>query len=93
MRISSPDLADLSAITLLFRVYADSLPIHLGYQGFDGELASFPGKTRAAATSAHPLPPVEGEGRVRVERGRTQTKAQAARLGAHFTHAHAAPSP
>jgi putative acetyltransferase len=35
---------DLPAITQLFRAYADSLPIDLGYQGFDGELASLPGK-------------------------------------------------
>jgi ribosomal protein S18 acetylase RimI-like enzyme len=35
---------DLPAITSLFRAYADSLPIDLGYQGFDGELASLPGK-------------------------------------------------
>ena len=34
---------DLPAITQLFRVYAASLPIDLGYQGFDGELASLPG--------------------------------------------------
>jgi len=36
--------ADLPAITQLFRAYAASLPIDLGYQGFDGELASLPGK-------------------------------------------------
>jgi len=35
---------DLPAITQLFRAYAQSLPIDLGYQGFDGELASLPGK-------------------------------------------------
>jgi putative acetyltransferase len=35
---------DLPAVTQLFRAYADSLPIDLGYQGFDGELASLPGK-------------------------------------------------
>src|SRR5262245_22461141 len=36
--------ADLPALTQLFRAYAASLPIDLGYQGFDGELASLPGK-------------------------------------------------
>jgi ribosomal protein S18 acetylase RimI-like enzyme len=35
---------DLPALTQLFRAYAASLPIDLGYQGFDGELASLPGK-------------------------------------------------
>jgi putative acetyltransferase len=35
---------DLPAIMSLFRAYAASLPIDLGYQGFDGELASLPGK-------------------------------------------------
>ena len=35
---------DLPALTSLFRAYAASLPIDLGYQGFDGELASLPGK-------------------------------------------------
>jgi putative acetyltransferase len=38
---------DLPAITQLFRAYAASLPIDLGYQGFDGELASLPGKYAA----------------------------------------------
>lgn len=36
--------ADLPALAQLFRAYAASLPIDLGYQGFDGELASLPGK-------------------------------------------------
>ncbi|MGE3928755.1 MAG: GNAT family N-acetyltransferase [Hyphomonadaceae bacterium] len=36
--------ADLPAITQLFRAYVASLPIDLGYQGFDDELASLPGK-------------------------------------------------
>lgn len=36
--------ADLPALTSLFRAYAAELPIDLGYQGFDAELASLPGK-------------------------------------------------
>jgi ribosomal protein S18 acetylase RimI-like enzyme len=36
--------ADLPAITELFRAYAASLSIDLGYQGYDAELASLPGK-------------------------------------------------
>ena len=35
---------DLPTIIQLFRAYAASLPIDLGYQNFDGELASLPGK-------------------------------------------------
>lgn len=35
---------DLPAIIQLFRAYAASLPIDLGYQGFEEELASLPGK-------------------------------------------------
>ena len=35
---------DLPALTQLFRAYASALPIDLGYQGFDDELASLPGK-------------------------------------------------
>jgi ribosomal protein S18 acetylase RimI-like enzyme len=45
MLITSANLpTDLPAITQLFRAYAASLPIDLGYQGFDGELAALPGK-------------------------------------------------
>lgn len=40
---------DLPTITRLFRAYAASLPIDLGYQGFDGELASLPGKYASPA--------------------------------------------
>jgi ribosomal protein S18 acetylase RimI-like enzyme len=35
---------DFPALTQLFRAYAASLPIDLGYQGFDDELAALPGK-------------------------------------------------
>ena len=45
MLISAANLpGDLGPIRQLFRAYAASLPIDLGYQGFDGELASLPGK-------------------------------------------------
>lgn len=44
LRIAPFVPTDLPAITQLFRAYAQSLPIDLGYQGFDGELASLPGK-------------------------------------------------
>ncbi|MBS0320662.1 MAG: GNAT family N-acetyltransferase [Proteobacteria bacterium] len=36
--------ADIAVAAQLFRGYADSLPIDLGFQGFDAELASLPGK-------------------------------------------------
>lgn len=36
--------AELEAIATLFRAYAASLPIDLGYQGFEAELSSLPGK-------------------------------------------------
>ncbi len=45
-RIASFAPADLPAIAQLFRAYAASLPIDLGYQGFDGELASLPRQVR-----------------------------------------------
>lgn len=35
--------ADLDAAIWLFREYADGLPVDLGYQGFEAELASMPG--------------------------------------------------
>ena len=34
---------DLAAIRALFRAYAASLPVDLGYQGFEDELAALPG--------------------------------------------------
>lgn len=36
--------ADLEDIADLFRAYAASLPVDLGYQGFEAELAGLPGK-------------------------------------------------
>jgi GNAT superfamily N-acetyltransferase len=36
-------LADLDAVRALFRAYAASLPVDLGYQGFEDELAGLPG--------------------------------------------------
>lgn len=36
--------ADLAAVAHLFAGYAASLPVDLGYQDFDGELAALPGK-------------------------------------------------
>lgn len=36
--------ADLLAVAALFAGYAASLPVDLGYQDFDGELAALPGK-------------------------------------------------
>jgi GNAT superfamily N-acetyltransferase len=35
--------ADLDAVRALFRAYAASLPVDLGYQGFEDELAGLPG--------------------------------------------------
>jgi putative acetyltransferase len=76
---------DLPAITQLFRAYAASLPIDLGYQGFDGELASLPGKyappqgalliardanTTLGCVAMRPLPsPQSGEGVARSATG------------------------
>jgi len=35
---------DLAAVARLFRAYAAALPVDVGYQGFDAELASLPGR-------------------------------------------------
>jgi ribosomal protein S18 acetylase RimI-like enzyme len=40
--VRTPD--DLAATIGLFRDYANSLPIDLGYQDFEGEMAAMPGK-------------------------------------------------
>jgi ribosomal protein S18 acetylase RimI-like enzyme len=40
--VRTPD--DLAATIRLFRDYANSLPIDLGYQDFEGEMAAMPGK-------------------------------------------------
>jgi ribosomal protein S18 acetylase RimI-like enzyme len=40
--VRTPD--DLAATIELFRDYANSLPIDLGYQDFEGEMAAMPGK-------------------------------------------------
>ncbi len=40
--VRTPD--DLAATITLFRAYANSLPIDLGYQDFEGEMAVMPGK-------------------------------------------------
>jgi putative acetyltransferase len=85
---------DLPAITQLFRAYAASLPIDLGYQGFDGELASLPGKyappqgalliahdanTALGCVAMRPLPSPQGEG-VIVARSGAMTGGAAAPL-------------
>lgn len=36
--------ADLASVRILFGLYAAGLPIELGYQGFEAELAGLPGK-------------------------------------------------
>jgi GNAT superfamily N-acetyltransferase len=41
--------SDLEDVARLFRAYAASLPIDLGYQGFEAELAALPGKYAAPA--------------------------------------------
>ena len=35
---------DLAGAAALFRAYADALPVDLGYQGFEDELAALPGR-------------------------------------------------
>ncbi len=43
-RVAAFTSTDLPNVTQFFRAYAASLPIDLGYQGFDAEFASLPGK-------------------------------------------------
>lgn len=43
-RIAAAGPDDLAAIAGLFRAYAASLPVDLGYQDFEAELAALPGK-------------------------------------------------
>jgi len=40
---------DLGAVAVLFKAYADSLDVDLGYQDFAGELAGLPGQYAAPA--------------------------------------------
>ena len=42
--LPAADPADMADVERLFRAYAHSLPIDLGYQGFEAELAALPGK-------------------------------------------------
>ena len=44
VRIAAAAPADLDDVRALFRAYAASLPIDLGYQDFETELATLPGK-------------------------------------------------
>ncbi len=45
LRIGSAETAaDIAAAVTLFRAYAASLPVDLGYQNFEAELAAMPGK-------------------------------------------------
>jgi len=41
--------ADLADVADLFRAYAAALPVDLGYQGFEAELAGLPGKYASPA--------------------------------------------
>lgn len=48
-RIAAAAPDDIAAIAGLFRAYAASLPVDLGYQDFEAELAALPGKYAAPA--------------------------------------------
>lgn len=41
--VQASSAADIAAVAALFRAYAASLPVDLGYQGFEAELAGLPG--------------------------------------------------
>jgi len=42
--LPAAESADMADVERLFRAYADSLPIDLGYQGFEAKLMALPGK-------------------------------------------------
>ena len=47
--LPAESVADLRDAAALFRAYAAALPIDLGYQGFEAELAALPGKYASPA--------------------------------------------
>jgi GNAT superfamily N-acetyltransferase len=86
--------ADMADAARLFRAYADSLPIDLGYQGFEGELAALPGKyappagalliARAddgRAVGCVALRPIEGDGVCEMKRLYVLPEARGSGLG------------
>lgn len=88
------DPAGLADAARLFRAYAESLPIDLGYQGFEAELAALPGKyappagalliARAPAGEAIgcvALRPIEGDGICEMKRLYVRPEARGSGLG------------
>ena len=86
--------ADLADAARLFRAYADSLPIDLGYQGFEDELAALPGKyappagalliarmTDGAAVGCVALRPIDGDGICEMKRLYVRPEARGGGLG------------
>ena len=86
--------ADMAAVQQLFRAYADSLPIDLGYQGFEDELAALPGKYAppagalliarmrdGAAVGCVALRPTDGDGICEMKRLYVRPEARGGGLG------------
>jgi len=86
--------ADLADAGRLFRAYADSLPIDLGYQGFEDELAALPGKYAppagalliarmrdGAAVGCVALRPIDGDGICEMKRLYVRPEARGGGLG------------
>jgi ribosomal protein S18 acetylase RimI-like enzyme len=86
--------ADLADAARLFRAYAASLPIDLGYQGFEAELAGLPGKYAppggalliardldGAAIGCVALRPIEGDGISEMKRLYVMPEARGLGLG------------
>jgi ribosomal protein S18 acetylase RimI-like enzyme len=86
--------ADLADAGRLFRAYADSLPIDLGYQGFEDELAALPGKyappagalliarmPAGEAIGCVALRPIDGDGICEMKRLYVQPEARGLGLG------------